>query len=172
MIKNLPRVFVPILTLAWMALIFYLSSQEAQVSSGLSGDLIRNLAQIFVREFNHMPNTEQIQMIDGLQHIVRKCAHGFLFFILGSLTMCTMHTYKMNLKSKILITFTIVLLYAVSDEIHQIFVPGRACLFSDVVIDTIGSSLGMLAMIGVMALIRKFRTHKRITLNRKIVSGD
>jgi VanZ family protein len=34
-------------------------------------------------------------------------------------------------------------LYAVSDEIHQVFVPGRGASVRDVLIDTVGASLGV-----------------------------
>lgn len=39
-----------------------------------------------------------------------------------------------------LITVAICFLYAISDEIHQYFVPGRACRVFDVLIDTSGSA--------------------------------
>ena len=40
----------------------------------------------------------------------------------------------------IIITVLICFLYAVSDEIHQSFVPGRACRLLDILIDTSGSA--------------------------------
>jgi VanZ family protein len=48
---------------------------------------------------------------------------------------------KTNMKKGkiILITVLICFLYAVSDEIHQSFVPGRACRLFDIFIDTSGS---------------------------------
>lgn len=36
------------------------------------------------------------------------------------------------------------MMYATSDEIHQYFVPGRACMVEDVFIDTLGIVLGIL----------------------------
>ena len=35
-------------------------------------------------------------------------------------------------------------LYAATDEIHQYFVPGWACMFTDVCIDSVGALLGVL----------------------------
>jgi VanZ family protein len=46
----------------------------------------------------------------------------------------------MKNKKLILISILICFLYALSDEIHQSFVPGRACRILDVVIDTSGSA--------------------------------
>ncbi len=43
-------------------------------------------------------------------------------------------------------------LYACSDEFHQIFVPGRTALLSDVGIDTIGAALGAALWPRIMSL--------------------
>ena len=37
-------------------------------------------------------------------------------------------------------------IYALSDEIHQFFVPGRTCAFRDVLIDTIGGVTSILVL--------------------------
>ena len=42
------------------------------------------------------------------------------------------------------ISFVLGIVYATSDEIHQYFVPGRACMIEDVFIDTLGVILGIL----------------------------
>ena len=47
---------------------------------------------------------------------------------------------KTSVRNMFLITIAICFLYAVSDEIHQYFVPGRACRLFDVLIDTSGSA--------------------------------
>ncbi len=36
-----------------------------------------------------------------------------------------------------------VILYAVSDEVHQLFVPGRGGQLTDVIIDTAGAGAGL-----------------------------
>ncbi len=61
----------------------------------------------------------------------------------------------MNNKKAFFITISICFLYALSDEIHQFFVPGRACRILDVLIDTLGSSFFIL----IYFLYSKF-THK------------
>ena len=44
------------------------------------------------------------------------------------------------------ITFAFVVLYGVSDEIHQSFVPGRKSSVLDVVADAVGAALGLAVM--------------------------
>ena len=41
------------------------------------------------------------------------------------------------------LALAIVLLYAASDELHQVFVPGRTGQFSDVVVDVAGGAIGL-----------------------------
>jgi len=44
----------------------------------------------------------------------------------------------------VLLAFVICVLYAISDETHQIFVPGRSAQISDVLIDSVGAIVGIL----------------------------
>ena len=48
-----------------------------------------------------------------------------------------------NIKTKILVSITLCFLYALSDEIHQLFIIGRSKEFKDVLIDTAGSFIGI-----------------------------
>jgi VanZ family protein len=50
------------------------------------------------------------------------------------------------------------ILYAVADELHQLFVPGRAASPVDVLIDTGGALLGILLFALLRFLIRKKRS--------------
>lgn len=45
-----------------------------------------------------------------------------------------------------LIAFFVAVLYAVTDEFHQIFVPSRQGQVLDVLIDSLGAALGLLGM--------------------------
>ena len=58
-------------------------------------------------------------------------------------------------------------IYAISDEIHQCFTPGRGPLVTDVIIDTMGVLLGILLVVLVIKiyekLIIKHKKQKDIT---------
>ncbi|MBO5743146.1 MAG: VanZ family protein [Clostridia bacterium] len=69
-------------------------------------------------------------------------AAGNSLSLLYKLNIYTEH--DMNNKKAFFITILICFVYAVSDEIHQFFVPGRACRILDVLIDTLGSSFFIL----------------------------
>lgn len=81
--------------------------------------------------------------------IVRKGAHFTEYLILGflaALDVDHINTEKqagLTLFKRFIIAWAIATLYAVSDEIHQAFVPERACAFTDVCIDSAGAVIGI-----------------------------
>ena len=61
--------------------------------------------------------------------------YAFLFFTAFLLISLTKGKYKIKL---IILSIIIAILYGISDEIHQFFVPGRASSIKDVLIDSTG----------------------------------
>jgi len=57
--------------------------------------------------------------------------------------MMYMNTYGLDLRSKALISFVFGVTYAITDEVHQYFVPGRSCEIKDVCIDGSGVLFGI-----------------------------
>lgn len=118
----------------WMAVIFTLSHQPATVSSGQSGVIVGHLQQA-------IPGVSTAL----LTFLVRKSAHIIAYFILGILmyralriTICRWQTH--TVASFALLSCS---LYAVTDEIHQLFVPGRSGELRDVMIDSIAALVGV-----------------------------
>ncbi|MBQ4164211.1 MAG: VanZ family protein [Turicibacter sp.] len=124
-----------LLLIGWMLIIFLFSAQTGEQSSESSG-LVEQLLSIF----SFIPNR-----IFGLelQLLIRKAAHFTEYLILYLLIFNVMINHQ-SLKKSLVYTLVGVFLYACTDEIHQAFVPGRACTFIDVLIDTSG---GVMAMI-------------------------
>jgi len=124
-----------LLLIGWMLIIFLFSAQTGEQSSESSG-LVEQLLSIF----SFIPNR-----IFGLelQLLIRKAAHFTEYLILYLLMFNVMINHQ-SLKKSLVYTLVGVFLYACTDEIHQAFVPGRACTFIDVLIDTSG---GVMAMI-------------------------
>ena len=54
---------------------------------------------------------------------------------------------KERLRKNILYTCIFCIIYAIFDEIHQIYVPGRTGKAIDVIIDTLGSCMGITVLI-------------------------
>lgn len=142
-----------ILAAIWMTMIFVMSALPAETSDQQSGaivDLVKNI-------FNVTP--AQPELFDNLTTIVRKCAHGFEYFVLGILLLNLFWQFWPK-RWYLALVFTI--LYAVTDEIHQAFVPDRSCELRDIIIDSVAAGIG----IGMAMLIRKLirRQHRRRNL--------
>lgn len=116
--------------LLWMFLIFLMSSFDATESTNQSNFIVNIITNIF-----------KIENIELLSFIIRKLAHFTEYLILG-LLVANMFT-KNNINNLYLISIILCIIYATSDEIHQLFVPGRACQLRDILIDSIGSITGV-----------------------------
>jgi VanZ family protein len=68
--------------------------------------------------------------------VLRKLAHALEFAVLGLLLARAL--------GRAGVAFALGALYAVSDEIHQSFVPGRAASLRDVLLDSAGVAAGVL----------------------------
>ncbi len=119
-----------ILVLIWMIIIFIMSSFNAEDSANQSNFIVNIIANIL-----------NINNISLLCLIIRKLAHFTEYLILGTLVI-NMFT-KNNAKKTYLLSILLCIIYAISDEIHQIFVPGRACQIKDILIDSVGSITGV-----------------------------
>jgi len=124
-----------IIVLAWLIIIFSFSSQPAVISDGNSKYVIK-IFDLLGLNLNSMWG-------DLANFIVRKIAHFLEYLILYILLFNAVYD-KLNFKKAIVISLLGVFLYACSDEIHQLFVPGRASRLRDVIIDTSGGALGAL----------------------------
>ena len=116
-----------ILLLAWMAFIFYMSQQTGQVSSGQSGKIVLLLSKIGIEISK--------DNISNITFIIRKSAHFTEYFILYILLFNVIKHY-IHTKKIILYSIMGVIIYAVSDELHQYFVPERSSTIKDVFIDS------------------------------------
>jgi VanZ family protein len=106
----------------WMAVIFYLSS------------------------FHNLRTGSEFVVVEI---IIRKLAHAAEFAILAYLIFRILEeVHIMDEKKAFWWSLALVALYAVSDEFHQMFVSGREARIFDVLIDVIGSYIGLYIIIG------------------------
>lgn len=122
----------------WMLLIFNMSSQEAEESNKLS----EGVTEIVVETVEKVaPNIGLT--VDDFNHTVRKNAHFFSYMILGILVLNALRRSGVKDLRGYGFALSICVLYAISDEIHQHFVPGREPGVKDVFIDSAGSIVGL-----------------------------
>ena len=97
--------------------------------------------------FPHMPESE----VAGIHHIFRKCGHLTEYAILALIVWRAIHA---SVKNQVRawrwdeagLALAIVFCYAATDEFHQIFVPTRTPLVSDVMIDTSGGAIALVIL--------------------------
>ncbi len=96
---------------------------------------------IFSFSSGSTPTTSQIYWQD---FIIKKSAHVFVYSILSLLVYRSLkHTTHFPRPYLLLFALALTVLYAISDEFHQSFIPGRDARFRDIMIDTIGSALAL-----------------------------
>ena len=140
--RKLTTIFCWIAVAACMGVIFYFSAQTGDASQGTSDDLAF---------FLNIPFGS---------FIVRKGAHFLEFAGLAVLIFNALHSTCG--KSRPCLSFIITAAYAVTDEIHQLFVPERACRFFDWLVDCSGA---VAALIFVSLIIFLSRKYERRTKN-------
>lgn len=123
-----------------MGIIFWLSSRTADESARQSSSvlqwLIEHLGNIGISEF-----------------IVRKTAH--LLEFTGLCFLFNVALYYTRGKVSPILSTILTSLYAVTDEVHQLFVVGRSCELRDWAIDTCGAILGAVGTMLIFLIISK-----------------
>ena len=150
------KIFKLILVILCMICIFLLSNEREKESDKTSNNFISHtIIRVVKIKKTNMTKEEENKIIIKTTPIVRKLAHFTIYLILGILMTNYIDVYKMD--KKILISLIICFLYAISDETHQLFVPGRSGEIKDVLIDTFGSFVGICSYFGVK---KTFKTKK------------
>jgi VanZ family protein len=125
------------LLVLWMLLIFLMSSQNGTES----GTLSRGIAEGILRLLKQPADAITVTAFEG---IIRTLAHGGVFFVLAILAGVALAKINIQDIRNTIITFIGCTLYAVSDEWHQSFVPGRASQWEDFGVDLLGIALAIL----------------------------
>lgn len=123
--------------IAWMVMIFVFSNQPAVVSDGNSHTIIRIFKALGINLDSIMGNLANFA--------VRKSAH-FLEYLMLSLLIYNACRENYSVSRSIFFSVGLVFCYASTDEIHQLFVPGREGRLRDVMIDTSGGGTAMLVV--------------------------
>ena len=142
--------------LAWIpalfvaAAIFWFSSKPAVESTEMSDSVSRLILLIGAKlGFFRGNPTQYAELIELMSFPVRKTAHITEYLVFYCTVRFGLHfTYQpLNMKRRLLTALAIVFLYACTDEFHQYFVLDRSARITDVIIDSIGSSIVTLSLI-------------------------
>ena len=142
----------------WKLFIFIMSSQTGAESGNTSSGLINTACSIIIPDFSELEETQKIEIISKISYPVRKLAHFTEYFILAAVINLSVIQTKRKISltlSNLAISFALGVLYAITDEIHQLFVPGRAGTITDVLIDSAGVALGCITFAIIYEVIKK-----------------
>lgn len=115
------RILFIILTLMWMIATYCFSNQPADTSKNTSSSVTQKIVDIL---YGNKLSKEEIKVkAEELDPLIRKLAHYTLYTLGGILISVAVVTYDLTTKKKIFITQGIGSIYAITDEIHQYFVP-------------------------------------------------
>lgn len=143
-----------LLTVSVMVCIFMFSCENSERSSETSGTFTKALINFLYKDFRSMPEKNQSEIYGNISHLIRKAAHFSIYTALGLFSSLAAGKRKLkSIKNPAVIIFCF--LYACSDEIHQYFVPGRACMFTDVLLDTCGGLTGLLISLLIIKIMSK-----------------
>ena len=166
-----------------MGFIFYNSSNNGNMSNERSYNILNNLRNEYseIKE-NKIPNKnvnsniqiktqkDQVKSVymnptenreEKLNLIIRKNAHAFEYFILAILVSGVLFEFNVKGAKALICIMFVCLFYAVTDEFHQMFVPGRSSLVSDVLIDFLGSLIGIFTFYAIYYLLYKIKFKKK-----------
>lgn len=130
-----------ILLLLWMTVIFMFSSSGSVKSNDTSGKVISSAISVKDKVTNNETKPEiKKKIVRKLNYSVRKSAHVFEYFVLGVLALNVFDAF--NVKRKVLFAIILCILYASSDEFHQLFT-GRTASVTDVLLDSAASIVGI-----------------------------
>lgn len=143
-----------ILVLIWMIIVFSFSNEKGNESSNTSRGFTIKIIQLILNK----PIEENEILINNIEKVIRKLAHYSIYTVGGFLIINSVYGIQAKTKGKVIGSISFGMIYAVTDELHQFFVPGRSARIFDVGIDTLGVITGVciyLIMVKIQSLLTK-----------------
>jgi len=122
--KTIIRIISMLMLVSTFYVIFSFSAQDGIES----GNLSNKVTTIFVNHFPYTKNLSietQNKLIEHGEPIVRKLAHFSIYTVVGMCIMAFLCTFPFKLRTRLGISLLVGLIYAISDEFHQSFVPRK-----------------------------------------------
>ena len=159
---NIIRIILIILLFITFARIFSFSNQNGVQSSGVSRKVTKILTNN-IKKVQAMSKEEKEIFMNNAEKIIIKLAHFSIYTVVGFLMMALMSTYNAKTIIRVSISFGIGVIYAISDEIHQYFIPGRSGRVFDVIIDSFGVLTGICIIMIILYIITRIKKKIRIS---------
>lgn len=140
--KYIVRIIFLILIVLNSLVIFGFSAQNGESSGSISKNIIIKIADIIkINEDNRE------EFIEKGEKVIRKLAHFGIYTSLGLWSMAFISTFNIKMKKQVIGTTIWGVMYATTDEIHQLFINGRNGSALDVLLDTTGVIFGSIIVL-------------------------
>ena len=152
--KNL--IFKRVLFLIMLVIAFYVIFNFSAQNGEESGSLSRKVTEIMVElvsKIKTMDINRKLHWIAKLEPIIRKLAHFGVYTVVGFSAMGVLCTFDMQNIFKFITSFGVGIIYAITDEFHQYYIPGRNASVVDVCIDSLGVLTGIFILITLIIFV-------------------
>lgn len=155
------RNLVGALAIVWMCIIFAFSAQPKEESGAVSASFTYHMVSS-TRTFFHLELSDARvkEISDAIEGFIRKVAHMAEFGIMSVLLYIWVGQWEMGFLRRAGTAAGATAVYAATDEIHQLFVPGRAGRFSDVCIDGAGAVAGVVVFALFVRIVKHVRAKR------------
>ncbi|MDE5717873.1 MAG: VanZ family protein [Lachnospiraceae bacterium] len=145
-----------VLAIVWMCIIFAFSAQGKEESGAVSESFTFHIVSSTRTFFNlDLSDARVKEIADMIEGLVRKAAHMAEFGIMSVLLYIWVGQWEMSFLRRGGTAAGATAIYAATDEIHQLFVPGRAGRFSDVCIDSAGAVAGVVLFALLVRIVKR-----------------
>ena len=160
-----PLSFIPALVM--MYLIFGFSGQDGAESSSLSYQVAKMLVLAYNKIMDKGFDNATLEAVITVIHpYVRKCAHVTEYFFLAMAVSLPMYVYRIRGFGLTVLATLFCVAFALLDEYHQTFVPGRVGDIRDVRIDSIGIVAGVI-VVRIVGFIGRKTIFSFLSLDKK-----
>lgn len=159
---SIKKISLAIVLLSFV-LILILGNQQAAVSNNLS----KEIAKILIGTTSKI-GLELDWSIDGANSIIRDAAHFGLYMVMGLSVASLLYRSGVRGLRCILLALMITVILAISDELRQMFVPGRGAEVKDVLMDAKGALSGVALFALSKVTLRKKCEEK---VENKLIAG-
>lgn len=162
-----------VLAIVWMCIIFAFSAQTKEESGAVSESFTYQIVSSSRALFHlDLSDARVKEIADAIEGFVRKAAHMTEYGILSIFLFIWLGQWEMSLLRRGGTASGAAAVYAATDEIHQLFVEGRAGRFSDVCIDSAGAVLGIVLFVLIVKMVTAIRALRKKREERRQRKGQ
>lgn len=154
--KKRKLVFV-VLSVLFAIMIFCFSARDGEESTEDSYTVGMEFGRMIHWDFDNWPEEKQLAFAAKVDHPIRKLAHATEYAVFAMLLCGVWCDADRKRTLAALLAWGTATVYAMTDEFHQLFVPGRSGQAKDVLLDSCGAAVGVLFLMLVSMLFRAIR---------------